>query len=79
MTYSISGYICVPYFFTVNKKECDDYPGEEVPEDDTEEVTRRRQRNKPAKLRDYRSGHAGYPNSVLFCKVIIPTGIFHCI
>ena len=38
MTYSISGYICVPYFFTVNKKECDDYPGEEVPEDDAEEV-----------------------------------------
>ena len=32
------------------------YPGEEVPEDDAEEVTRRRQRNKPAKLRDYRSG-----------------------
>ena len=56
ISYSISGYICVPYFFTVNKKECDDYPGEEVPEDDAEEVMRRRQRNKPAKLRDYRSG-----------------------
>ena len=74
MTYSISGYICVPYFFTVNKKECDDYPGEEVPEDDAEEVTRRRQRNKPAKLRDYRSGKWCCCTLSDFCfyKIILP-------
>ena len=56
MTYSISSYLYVPYFFTVDKEECDEYLETEVPEDDVEEITGRRRRNKPAKLRDYRSG-----------------------
>ena len=56
MTYSISSYLCVPYFFTVDKEECDEFLETEVPEDDVEEITGRRRRNKPAKLRDYRSG-----------------------
>ena len=56
MTYSISSYLYVPYFFTVDKEECDEYLETEVPEDDVEEITGRRKRKTPAKLRDYRSG-----------------------
>ena len=56
MTYKISSYLYVPYFFTVDKEECDEYLETEVPEDDVEEITGRRRRNKTVKLRDYRSG-----------------------